>query len=245
LQLLNALDLWIGKKPHSISRINSAVIVRILYGSGLRISEAVNLRICDVDLINGVLTIWETKYDKDRLAPMSKSLIAACQKHFDAFLKNSDTKDFFFSPNGGKRKYSTQAIYNIFRDALFESGIPHRGKGLDRRLHDLRHTFAVHSLKQMADNGVDIYTTLPKKFSSHCLRHSKAMHLLQSGVNLIYIRDFLGHVDISTTEVYAKADPEMKRNALEKAYMQLAPETVPVWQNDTELLSWLKALGKK
>jgi site-specific recombinase XerD len=82
---------------------------------------------------------------------------------------------------------------------------------------------------------------IPEKFSPHCLRHSKAMHLLQSGVNLIYIRDFLGHADVSTTEVYAKADPEMKRNALEKAYANLSPEPAADWQQDTELMDWLKS----
>jgi site-specific recombinase XerD len=52
----------------------------------------------------------------------------------------------------------------------------------------------------------------PGKVSPHCFRHSKAMHLLQSGVNLIYIRDLLGHVDIKTTEIYARIDGEMKRH---------------------------------
>lgn len=55
------------------------------------------------------------------------------------------------------------------------------------------------------------------KISPHCLRHSKAMHLLEAGVNLIYIRDFLGHASVSTTEVYAKANPEIRRKQLEAA----------------------------
>lgn len=57
-----------------------------------------------------------------------------------------------------------------------------------------------------------------KKISPHVLRHTKAMHLLRAGVNMIYIRDFLGHVDISTTEVYARIDAEMKRKVLKKRY---------------------------
>ena len=65
---------------------------------------------------------------------------------------------------------------------------------------------------------------------------------MRSGVNLIYIRDFLGHADVATTEVYAKVDPEMKRNALEKAYEQLSPEIDPDWRGDTELMIWLKNL---
>ena len=58
---------------------------------------------------------------------------------------------------------------------------------------------------------------IPVKVRCHMLRHSKAVHLLQAGVNLIYIRDFLGHSDIKTTEIYARADSELKRKALENA----------------------------
>jgi site-specific recombinase XerD len=67
------------------------------------------------------------------------------------------------------------------------------------------------------------------------------MHLLQSGVNLIYIRDFLGHADIKTTEIYAKANPEMKRNALERAYAELAPKIDKDWTDDNDIMEWLKS----
>ena len=68
------------------------------------------------------------------------------------------------------------------------------------------------------------------------------MHLLQAGVNLIYIRDLLGHVDIKTTEIYARADTDMKRKALENAYRDISPDKLPEWHNDSELMSWLKSL---
>lgn len=84
---------------------------------------------------------------------------------------------------------------------------------------------------------------IPEKVTPHVLRHTKAMHLLQAGVNLVYIRDILGHVDISTTEVYARADTEMKRIALEKANNFEHP-SVPSWTNDMDLLNWLKEYGK-
>lgn len=83
---------------------------------------------------------------------------------------------------------------------------------------------------------------IPKKISPHKFRHSKAMHLLQSGVNLIYIRDFLGHVDISTTEIYAKYDTETKRKAIENAYPDLIQKDVPNWHKDADLLQWLNTL---
>jgi len=88
-------------------------------------------------------------------------------------------------------------------------------------------------------------SALPESISPHCLRHSKAMHLLQSGVNLVYIRDLLGHADVSTTEVYARADEQLKRKALEQAYPSPTPATnTSAWQKDGDLLDWLKNLGK-
>lgn len=83
---------------------------------------------------------------------------------------------------------------------------------------------------------------VPPKIKPHILRHSKAMHLLQAGVNLIYIRDFLGHVDIKTTEIYARTDTETKRKAIENAYPDLIDSKLPDWNNDQELLSWLSEL---
>lgn len=84
----------------------------------------------------------------------------------------------------------------------------------------------------------------PKKLTPHILRHSKAMHLLQSGVNLVYIRDILGHVSIQTTEVYARADSEMKRKAFEKVRSAVESEEIPKWHNNPALLDWLLRLGK-
>ena len=85
---------------------------------------------------------------------------------------------------------------------------------------------------------------IPQVLSPHVMRHSKAMHLLQAGVNLVYIRDLLGHVSIRTTEVYARADSEMKRKALEAAYPSAASAKMPIWQEHADLLTWLKSLGK-
>ena len=73
------------------------------------------------------------------------------------------------------------------------------------------------------------------------------MHLLQAGVNLVYIRDILGHVSIQTTDIYARADSKQKREALEKAYTDVIPETgrEMTWKKDAPLLEWLKGLGKE
>ena len=84
-----------------------------------------------------------------------------------------------------------------------------------------------------------------RKISPHGLRHTKAMHLLRAGVNMIYIRDFLGHVDISTTEVYARIDAEMKRKVFEEKVPNFTPNTTMPWEEDKDLLQWLTQFGKK
>jgi site-specific recombinase XerD len=83
---------------------------------------------------------------------------------------------------------------------------------------------------------------IPDKVTPHCLRHTKAMNLLHAGVNPIYIRDLLGHADLSTTEIYARTDTELKRAALEKAYPDMIPSTLPHWTQDEDLLAWLTNL---
>lgn len=78
--------------------------------------------------------------------------------------------------------------------------------------------------------------------SPHSLRHTKGMHLLQSGVPLEIIRDFLGHVDVKTTEIYARANLEMKRKALEKVMNNTPLPKLPSWQQNRSLLDWLHSL---
>lgn len=79
-----------------------------------------------------------------------------------------------------------------------------------------------------------------KSISPHTLRHTKAMHLLQAGVSSIYIRDILGHTSVDTTSIYARADAEMKRKAIEKISNEPTPD-VPDWTSDTALMDWLKS----
>jgi len=160
--------------------------------------------------------------------------------------------------------------------ALFGKGgkkriVPLQGEQVDllrsymkeNRLDDLafnqRPLFANNRGERLTNSGVtyilNIYVQnsrilrpdlIPEKISPHTLRHSKAMHLLQSGVNLVYIRDILGHVSIQTTEVYARADSKQKRKALESAYIKIIPAQVNegIWEKDSKLREWLKNFTK-
>jgi site-specific recombinase XerD len=97
-----------------------------------------------------------------------------------------------------------------------------------------------HILKKYTDK-IECSDALPK-ITPHVLRHSKSMHLLQAGVNLIYIRDILGHVSVKTTEMYARVDMETKRKVLENAYAHITPEDIPDWNHDENLLNFLENL---
>jgi integrase/recombinase XerD len=78
----------------------------------------------------------------------------------------------------------------------------------------------------------------------HALRRTRAMHLVQAGVNLTYIRDLPGRADVSTTETYARADAEPKRKTIENAYEPLTPDALPDWTRDTSLIARLDPLGR-
>ena len=85
---------------------------------------------------------------------------------------------------------------------------------------------------------------LAGRITPHSLRHSKAMHLLEADTPLPVIRDFLGHADIRTTEIYARASLKMKREALEKVQTNSSGASAPpvAWRASKDLLAWLQAL---
>jgi len=80
-----------------------------------------------------------------------------------------------------------------------------------------------------------------KNVTNHSFRHSKSMHLLEAGVNLLYIRDFLGHTSVTTTEVYAKANAEIKRKIIDQHGAQLGVEDKYTPKKKDDLLDWLKS----
>jgi integrase/recombinase XerD len=128
------------------------------------------------------------------------------------------------------------------------------GNDLDKQWKNKYPLFVNNQHRKLTKEGVayilNKYVTMargtlsgiPEHVYPHVLRHSKGMHLLQAGVNLIYIRDFLGHVDIRTTEIYAITDTEVKRHAIDKAYPEIISSAMPDWSQDKELISWLSAL---
>lgn len=136
---------------------------------------------------------------------------------------------------------------DLLRSYMRENNLLENGK-LDIPLFfNQRHTKLTrggvsHILKRYSDLLSAEYLNFPDKITPHVIRHSKAMHLYQSGVNLVYIRDILGHVDISTTDIYARADIESKRKALENAFPAITPDVLPDWNENANLLTFLNSL---
>ena len=164
-------------------------VIRLLYGTGLRISEAVSLKNRDVDLEKRTIHIRKAKNGEDRLVPLSNTLTEVLKQYLR--YRNQmplphvcDVNGFFFiAPNG---KYCrSETVYTWFRKVLAESGIPFQGDHKGPRVHDLRHTFAVHSLVKMAKSGMDLYYSLP------------------------LLSVFLGHKSIGATEHYVRLTAEM------------------------------------
>ena len=124
--------------------------------------------------------------------------------------------------------------------------------GLDKPSHDDHPLFVSQHRRKLTRGGI---AWIIRKYqaqadpalagadlSPHVLRHSKAMHLCEAGIPLPYIRDILGHVDLSTTEIYARASTEAKRKALEAAYTDIVTDDLPEWNQNPGLLNWLASL---
>lgn len=168
----------------SNSDIVYPILFRVLYGCGLRITEALELKIEDVDIEKGILVIKHAKFDKKRIVPMSESLTMVCRKYYEKYLVNIEKTEFFFrSKYGGRR--SRNAVSEMFRKILWKSGIPYLGKAKGPRLHCLRHTFCCHSIKHMSEQGIDLYCALP------------------------VLSTYVGHSSIQATEKYIRLTKEI------------------------------------
>ena len=132
--------------------------VRMLYGCGLRLSEALSLKTVDVDLVDGVIYVDKSKKGTSRYVPMSASLTEYCIKY--ARLVHSKEHSFFFpAPDGGR--YFANTAYARIKSIYENACIPVLSNGSLPRIHDLRHTFCYHALEQMQGLHLDLYYALP------------------------------------------------------------------------------------
>ena len=130
----------------------------------------------------------------------------------------------------------------IEENSLYDSGKETSPLFFNQQHEKLTRGGMTYILQKYAKLAHKIDPSLPETITPHILRHSKAMHLYQSGSNLVYVRDILGHVDISTTDIYARMDMNMKRAALEKAYPEIIPTEYSDWSKDDNLMTFLHSL---
>lgn len=192
-------------------------LLALMYDTGARVQEIINLTPEAVNIASTPYTIrLFGKGQKFRIVPLMDEQVILLKRYME---DNNLTE-----------------AYHLRHPLFFNS----RGERLTR-------AGVTYILKNYVEMARAINSEIiPQSISCHSLRHSKAMHLLQAGVSLVYIRDILGHVSVQTTEVYARADSKQKREALEKSYTSLIPKTDSVrqWDKNKDLLEWLKDFGR-
>ena len=191
--------------------IRDLAMLALMYDSGARVQEIIDLA-PDCIRLNKPYTIKLIgKGNKARIVPLMDEEVVHLKK--------------YMQQNRLLENYAS--VYPLFSNT--------RGEKLSR-------AGIAHILHKYADMARKTDPLLiPDRISCHSLRHSKAMHLLQAGVNLVYIRDVLGHESVTTTEIYARVDSKQKREAIEKAYVGVVKKESPVWVNNETLLDWLKS----
>jgi integrase/recombinase XerD len=180
--------------PRGYSNLEPVTIrtmVLLYYGAGLRLREATNLSRADVNLIDSVLTIRNTKFGKTRLVPLGMQLCQALIQYDRSRPKGRPADSPFFSTVVG-RSVNGRTVARNFRVVCNRAGIRRTDTQEQPRVHDLRHTFAVHRLTAWYQKGADV------------------QRLLQ------HLSVYLGHVHLQHTQVYLTMTPELLREASQR-----------------------------
>ena len=194
---------------HSHNGLRDTAILSLMYESGCRVQELIDLKVEDLFFQNTDVVRLHGKGNKIRLVPISRNCSNIIKKYINISSKNLESNNFLFT-NHSKKQFTRAGIAYLLN----------KYEKIARKQDPTLFTVKVHP---------------------HVLRHSKAMHLLENGVNLIYIRDFLGHESVTTTEIYAKCNPELKRKYLSQNSKLIEEDLVEYNRNEKdELLKWLK-----
>lgn len=191
--------------------LRDSAIMSTLYDTGARVQELIDLKVKDVRLTEPAIITLTGKGEKMRSVPLMDKTKHLLRLYMEAsHLLENGRQQSPLFHNSRSQSFTRPGIAYILKK-YFE---------MARKNHP--------------------ETIFPEAIHPHMIRHTKAIHLLEAGVNLIYIRDLLGHVSITTTEIYLKADNELKRAALESAYPELISGDIPMWKENTDLLYWLQ-----
>ena len=199
----------------STRAVRDTVLLALAYDTAARVQELCDLNVTDIRRVNPMTVTIRGKGSKIRYVPL---MGPTAQLAID-YLEHLD-------PHRGVGADADPLFHGPHHSRLTRSGIA---------------KLLAHHVRTVRTRDPGWAPGLP--VTPHTLRRSRAMHLIQAGVNLIYIRDLLGHADVSTTEIYARADAETKRKVIENAYQPLTPDVLPDWTSDASLIGWLDSLG--
>jgi integrase len=178
------------------------MLLRLLWCCGLRLSEALNLQLSDVDIDSGILTVRKAKYNQIRLVPMSESLLEYTLYYWNEMRFSLKEAGAYFLPTHRDDKYDRSVAARHIKKIMLDANVTKDGNS-PPRVHDIRHSYAVWALKKMTDENVDIYCTLPM------------------------LSIFMGHSDIISTEYYLRLTghvfPDIAAQ-MEPVYADVFPE---------------------
>lgn len=194
LELKRIFDV-IDKQKYSCYNKNTYIVLpvlfRILYGCGVRISEVLNLRVKDVNLEDGIISVYESKNNNNRLVPISNNLKSIVIEYFNTMHLSSIASDYFFYIKDCKVPIPATTLRKYFKNILKLSGIE-KSKQNNPRIHDFRHTFAVNCLKKFIKENRDLTAYLP------------------------ILKTYMGHSKFVSTEYYLKLTNDMFPDILER-----------------------------
>ncbi|MBA7520448.1 Tyrosine recombinase XerC [subsurface metagenome] len=190
------------------------VLLTLMYDSAARVQELADLKVKNIRLNSPAVITLNGKGNKTRQVPVLGKIKDLLSGYLEEHKKHP----------WGIATADAPVFYNQKHQQLTRWGI----------------SYILNVYVELAKKDIGFTVKFP--ITPHVLRHSKATGMLKSGINLIYIRDFLGHSNVTTTEVYARADNEMKRKALEESYKELYTDEMPRWEDDENLMQWLKNL---
>jgi integrase len=203
-RLFAAIDAQ-AMSSYSNKALVDPVLFRVLYGAGLRVSEALHLTLADVDARAGTLGIRDSKNGESRTVPITGRLAATLCAYTAAAHPGPQGSDYVFYTRAADRPINQATVYTRFRGYLADAGIPHFTGG--PHPHSLRHGFAVANLRRWAADHADLAVMLP------------------------YLACYMGHADLRGTQYYLRLTADAHPDVIAQAQLRFG-YAIPVPAKD-------------